>query len=549
MTLKRTEEMLIENTQSQLNLLNTKLQTDLTGVQLRVWELLSNKTLTSYTSDRAQAKDVTSEIRIEGEVKKVLAESVTASSVIGTLDSYWLTDSKKISSGSSELSADFETLPFLKEYPYENGWHLVDDQGIYFMDMAPLISGIDRRQNFDFLIVGKVKKDYLYGVLNSFEDNDYLNLMLMSKDGKSYYSGEDNKDISKAVHKVNLDGSAYYYQFRSDNGKYEIIMQRNLLSGIWVISYFDMNKALQQYRQINDLTTALLIFLLILAILISIYFYRNFYTNLELMVQRFKTVQNGDYSVRVLRNPERPEEFEFMFKQFNRMLINTEELIEQLKTEVNLRENAEFRQLQAQINPHFLYNNLLFIMSMAKTSPDAVISMTEHLSAYYRYMTKQYSLEVNLEQECLLAEHYLTIMSLRKNLQYKIVLPNDLKQQPFMTLILQPLVENAIQHGIEKKRGASQVQLMVEATVDGYFIRVSDDGRGLTLEDKRKLEYSLGQSEPKNQGSIGLWNVNHRLINRYGAKSKLQFSDNELGGLTVYFYIPDGGTNDEGFIG
>lgn len=541
--------MLTENTQNQLNLLNTKLQTDLTGVQLRVWELLSNETLTSYSSNRDQAEDVTSEIRIEGEVRKILTENVTSSSVIGTLDSYWLADSKKISSGSSELSADLEVLPFLQERPYTGGWRLIEGQGLYFMDMAPFVSGIGRRQNFDFLIISKVKKDYLYGVLNAFKDNEYVNLMLLSKDGDNYYSGEENKEVLKAVHEVSLIGNVYNYEFRSDSGKYEIIMQRNPLSGIWVVSYFDMNKALQQYRQVNDLTTIVLIFLLILAVLISIYFYRRFYTNLELMVRNFKTVQNGDYSVRVLRNSDRPEEFEFMFKQFNRMLMNTEELIEQLKTEVNLRENAEFRQLQSQINPHFLYNNLLFIMSMAKTSPEAVISMTEHLSAYYRYMTKQYAIEVNLEQECSLAEHYLIIVSLRKDIHYQVYLPNDLKKQPFMTLILQPLVENAIQHGIEQKRGANQVQLIIEKAIDGYFVRVSDDGRGLTLEEKRRMEHSLRQAEPKNQGSIGLWNVNHRLINRYGAKSKLQFSDNEIGGLTVYFFIPDGGLNNEGFIG
>lgn len=544
--LRRTEGMLIENTRNQLNLLDNKLQTDLTGVQLKTWELLTKESLTYYEKNYEQSKDITSEIRVEADVKKILTDSVMASSTIGTLDVFWLTSGKHISSGN--INSDIDNFPFIEDNSYKVGWSLIKDKGLFYTAMAPFISGNKQRQNFDFLVTSKVKRDYLSDMLNSFSGNDYLTIMLLSKNGSSYYTGNEDKEVLQAVQSRDLQGNIYNYEFRSKNGKYQVLMKRNALSGMWVVSYFNMNEALKQYRQVNDLTSVLLIFLLIMSILISIFFYKNFYANFELMIHNFKAVEDGNYNVRIKKSNDRPKEFEYMFKQFNSMLDNTEDLIEELKIEMSLRENAEFRQLQAQINPHFLYNNLLFIMSMAKSSPEAVISMTEHLSGYYRYLTKQYSLDENLGQECLLAEHYLTIMSLRKNINFKIVLPENLVKQPFMTLILQPLVENAIQHGVEQKRGANIVQIRVEEMEKGFFIRVIDDGPGLTKIDKENLEYALNQVEPKNQGSIGLWNVNHRLINRYGNKSRLQFSDNEFGGLTVYFFVSNGGVKNESCI-
>lgn len=547
-TLRRTEEMLTENAQSQLNLLDNKLQADLTGVQLRTWELLDNETLINYTMDQSLAKDITSKIRIEGEIKKLLKENVGASSTIGTLDCFWLSDSKRISSAYIEPGTKLQDLPYLEKAPYESGWHLIKDKGLFYMAMAPFIAGRNRRQNFDFLVNVKVKSDYLYNVLNFFEDNDYLNVMLLSKSGDAYGTGKQPKEVLKTIRGMNLEESVYRYKLYSEDGKYRILMQRNPLSGLWSVSYFNIKKALKQYRQVSDLTNILLWMLLAMEILVTFCFYRKFYTNFELMAANFKNVEEGDFSVRITPDPERPKEFAFMFRQFNKMLNNTEELIDQLKTEMRLRENAEFRQLQAQINPHFLYNNLLFIMSMAKTSPDAVISMTEHLSAYYRYMTKQYAFEVDLEQECQLAEHYLIIMRLRKDINYRISLPEKLKHQPFITLILQPLVENSIQHGIEKRSGANRVEVRVTDSSKGFSIQVIDDGPGITQEKRELLEYSLNQSKPENQGSIGLWNVNHRLINRYGPGSKLRFADNEFGGLTVLSFIPKGAKENESLI-
>ena len=158
------------------------------------------------------------------------------------------------------------------------------------------------------------------------------------------------------------------------------------------------------------------------------------------------------------------------------MVAQIQMLFTSLKTETDLRRNAEMKQLQAQINPHFLYNSLFFIMSMAKSSPEAVIRMSKHLAEYYRYLTRLDSSSVTLATELELADHYLGIMALCKTMDYDIKLPDELKEQPIMPLIIQPIVENAILHGIEERQGAHRVAISVEGPIREPELRLPMTG-------------------------------------------------------------------------
>jgi two-component system sensor histidine kinase YesM len=213
-------------------------------------------------------------------------------------------------------------------------------------------------------------------------------------------------------------------------------------------------------------------------------------------------------------------------------------LFTSLSLETELRKTAEFKQLQAQINPHFLYNSLFFIMSKARTSPDSVEQMSKHLAEYYRYNTRLDSREVTFGSELKLAEHYLIIMSLCKELAYEIKLPEELETLPIIPLIIQPIVENAIQHGIEERQGAHRVSIEVLQHSDELQILIHDDGKGLNDQDMQKLLAKIASDQaPAESRGIGLWNVNQRLKNEYGQASGLSFSRNDWGGLTVTVHM------------
>lgn len=536
--------MLVDNTENQVALLDNKLQADLTGVQLKVWELIDDEKLTVYEADAQATSSVTTKLRLDADIKDMLKSDVTASSTIGQLDVYWPNEKKMISTSITEISLDGENKPLVMRPSQHTGWRLLKNQGFFYIDSSPF-SNI-RRENIgaDFVIGAKVKKDYVTSFLYSYDTSDYVKVALMDDNGVLLSKDPIDSEIRDSVRHSTNAARKRNYELNVPSGKYRVIMQRNRLSGIWLITYFNVNKAMTQYHQVDILTTELLLLLLGLAVVVSIIFYRNFYANLERLIHRFRRVEQGDYSARMDTDSSGTTEFSYLFRQFNNMLHNTEDLIDQLKSETQLRETAEFKQLQAQINPHFLYNNLLFIMSMAKTSPDAVIKMTQHLSAYYRYMTKQYSTDVTLEQECDLAEHYLTILSLRKSIDFTIKLPAMFKREPIIVLVLQPLIENAIKHGLEQRIGAHVVIVKIQAIAGGYTVSVTDDGKGMTPTELVKLSDSLHEREASVQHGIGLWNVNWRLINRYGMNSSLRFKQNDYGGLTVSFFVPRGGYHE-----
>lgn len=115
-------------------------------------------------------------------------------------------------------------------------------------------------------------------------------------------------------------------------------------------------------------------------------FYRNYYRNIRLLERKFSQVEQGNHNTRITENTDR--EFYSLFRSFNHMVTEIQDLFVSLKTETELRRSAELQQLQAQINPHFLYNSLFFIMSVAQFSPDSVMRMSKHLAEYYRYLTK-----------------------------------------------------------------------------------------------------------------------------------------------------------------
>ena len=229
------------------------------------------------------------------------------------------------------------------------------------------------------------------------------------------------------------------------------------------------------------------------------------------------------------------------------MTSSIQRLFRTLVKEMQQRDLAEERQFQSQIQPHFLYNSLFYIVSVAD-QPQDVRKMTRHLAEYYRYLSKAKD-RVCIQDEVEFARHYLSIQALRKDFQFQISLEDHVGQELILPLLIQPIIENAIEHGIEAKDGAHQINLSVKRENSGIHISVSDDGPGMLLDDLETLYHFINQ--PHHQGgSIGLWNVNQRLKNAYGKEAGLHLKINDLGGLTIHFTInkESGGTYRSCFL-
>nr|WP_243864694.1 histidine kinase [Paenibacillus castaneae] len=276
---------------------------------------------------------------------------------------------------------------------------------------------------------------------------------------------------------------------------------------------------------------ATLIVLVILAFLASFIFYKNVQLPIRSLVSRLRAVAKGNYSVRLDRTSN--YEFQFLNDQFNHMAQQIEELIEtDYKSQIRLQE-AGLRLLQSQIDPHFLYNCLFFIKNNARLgNEEGVVAMSLNLGMYYRYSTKLSNSETSIREELEMIENYLNIHNLRLNrIRYEIEFPDDMMNLQIPRLLLQPIVENAIIHGIEPKMREGLIKLRGISLIDEYQIIIEDNGTGISDQQLDELLKHINFHNPGT--SFGLWNINQRMKIRFGGNSQLYCSSSALGGLKI----------------
>lgn len=270
--------------------------------------------------------------------------------------------------------------------------------------------------------------------------------------------------------------------------------------------------------------------LLMVAISSSVLLYRNVQRPIRKLVRGLQSVQRGDFSVRMDSNVN--NEFAFLFYRFNDMSQQIQSLIENVLNEKLRAREATLKQLQAQINPHFLYNCIGYMINMAQMKDEeAVVSMGHNLSAYYRYMTRLERPMATLNEEIQLIINYLDIQKLRNGrIHYHITIPDEMLRQYVPRLMLQPIVENAVIHGVGKTYSSGEIRITGEMSEGFCRLYVDDDGPGMTEEQLELLNSRMNEPLLDDMG-YGFWNTNQRIIHHFGERSHIRFKKSEIGGF------------------
>jgi sensor histidine kinase YesM len=215
---------------------------------------------------------------------------------------------------------------------------------------------------------------------------------------------------------------------------------------------------------------------------------------------------------------------------------------EQLATEAAARSeaqrlavDAQLRLLRAQLEPHMLFNTLANLRSLVREDVDRAESMIDQLIVYLRSALAASQTEsVALSREFAQLRAYLDIMALRMGprLSFRLELPADLEATQVPPMLLQPLVENAIKHGLEPKVGPGNIEVVARATTAGIEIRVNDSGLGLPAEDEEEAA-----TRPAGT-SYGLQHVRDRLQAVYGPAARLSLERRQPTGVSALVFIP-----------
>jgi two-component system sensor histidine kinase YesM len=314
---------------------------------------------------------------------------------------------------------------------------------------------------------------------------------------------------------------------------------------------FEVNQAEVRYTENQERFTRLSILYMILlpgvvgfSILAAWIISESIYVPIKKLHDVTTTITGED--LQALVTTENVDEITELGISFNLMISQIRDLLNAKIMEQENLKKAELRTLQAQINPHFLYNTLDTIVWMAEAKKtDQVIEIVRALSSFFRIALSKGRDWISLRQELEHVQSYLTIQKMRYRdiLDYRFDIDESLLDNTILKLTLQPLVENALYHGIKTKRTGGEIVVSARRGEEGSVIlEVCDDGVGFTPYKLSQIRETLSGTTDEismKESGFGLENVNKRIKLYYGTQYGLAIESHYRGGTQVTVTIPE----------
>ncbi|WP_397353617.1 histidine kinase [Paenibacillus xylanexedens] len=317
--------------------------------------------------------------------------------------------------------------------------------------------------------------------------------------------------------------------------------------------------SMSPYRATDTRNTSLvLLAFMLLAVNGSVFFVSSFIISrsvikpIHKLLRSMQKAPSGNFrKVKVELNSY---EFEQLYSGYNQMIEQIEQMLSRIIQEQQTIRRAELNTLQAQIKPHFLYNTLDSITSLAMSGMnDKVCEMLEALGSYYRLSVSKGNEVITLGEEVEIVRHYLTIQQVRYPgvFEVKYDIDPDCEQVLIPKLVLQPLVENSLYHGIRAKGSSGIIRIQAQQSGESITLTLTDDGAGMSEEQVQQIQRTekhnfirpvqeQSESNSNVNASFGLWGTMERLRIFYDRKDVLNLKSVVGKGTTITITIPKG---------
>ncbi len=315
------------------------------------------------------------------------------------------------------------------------------------------------------------------------------------------------------------------------------------------IPLFDNAFQLEATIDVSDYQTSqtklilLIVIVMTAAVIISLFFAFGFSRSISKRMSEIsrsmKEVANGDLTVSIDKKKlgrSEIEEFSDLAESFNSMTIRLKELMELTREEEEKLREAERKELEEQLNPHFLFNTLNTIKALASLHhEDEIYTISIKLSYILRDSLKNHSGECSIRDSLELTESYLMIQKIRfkDKISYEIKCDEETLDEIAPRLIIQPFIENAVIHGLEPKREPGFVKVRINNDGKRIYIEVEDNGVGF---DHSSLDGNMKRLA--NSGHVGMYNVYRRLEMKYGDELTFKVSSKIGEGTLISFSFP-----------
>ncbi|MFA9560603.1 sensor histidine kinase [Evansella sp. AB-rgal1] len=365
-------------------------------------------------------------------------------------------------------------------------------------------------------------------------------LMVLDQQGDTIYS-PTHSILQHLSFQDSFDGN--YGTFTKDvNGdSYQIIFRKSTFTDWNTVGVFSTEDAVAEVQQIRFSLVTFVFFVCFFGITMSYFLSHSISKPISKLMRAMQKAESGDLTIQY-KGAGR-DEVGKLGRSFNSMIFQINKLMKLTEQQERKKREAELHSLQANIKPHFLYNTLDTIQWMArKKNAFEVAEMVGSLSKLFRIGLSKGGTIIPLREEIEHIKSYLQIQSTRyKNkLNYEIVISPETEELSVLKIVLQPIVENAIYHGIKERRGPGLISIETELRETMLVITIRDNGKGISCEKLHELRSSLDVFLQENKQVIGygIVNVHARLKLTFGESYGLQLDSEENEGTVVTIYHP-----------
>lgn len=315
-------------------------------------------------------------------------------------------------------------------------------------------------------------------------------------------------------------------------------ISRSGKTGWTVVNCVRVEELLRKSNKAQSLYVLVAMGLMIVALFFSRFISRSITQPIQQLCDSMERVQEGDFSVSDIV-VESQNEIGSLTKSFNVMTHRIQDLMEQNIREQEAKRKSELKALQSQINPHFLYNTLDSIIWMAEGKKnEEVVLMTASLARLLRQSISNEDEVVSIGQEVEYARGYLTIQKMRykDKMEFQIEVDPSILHIPLIKLVLQPVIENAIYHGLKYKESKGLLLVKGFMKNDNAVLQVIDNGVGM---DEETLAHIYERHKVNYQSNgVGVYNVQKRLQLYYGNEYGITYESKKGEGTTATITIP-----------
>ncbi|USB34380.1 sensor histidine kinase [Paenibacillus sp. YPG26] len=410
-------------------------------------------------------------------------------------------------------------------------------------------------------IVSTVKQEitgeligYMVITLDASVISNFCNNMQIGQSGYFYVANEKGQPIiipeqfgkftkfDDAESKL-LNGDMGNFTRTVEGVEHFVVYTSSEQTGWKIIGEVPLSEVLKDASRIERLIGVIVIFTIIFTIALYFFISSKLIHPIRFLKKKMRQAASGYLDAKVRQMGR--DEIADLGSSFNTMLDKIKILIENSIKEQELIKIAELRTLQAQINPHFLYNTLDSIIWLAENrKSEEVIEIVRALTTFFRISLSRGRDLITIKDEIEHIGNYLVIQKMRYRdiLDYEIDIDEDILSCQILKMTLQPLVENALYHGIKNKRGKGMIRISGSyISNDAIRIVIQDNGAGMSQERLQQLQAGIEQKvedEPKQDGGFGFGNVHQRLRLYHGELYGLQLDSQPGVGTTVTVKIP-----------